>query len=299
VLLVLETAALSLILAPAFPFGDPLSTWATPLVLLAVAVVAVATTTDRLRLRRIAAVAMLAGGAAMAAWYAAGYRPPVGPDLWGDARYAVSIAAVLAAAAIGTAFRRRWARWIGIALGVGGAATSGLNLVPVLHECSWHTWVLATSHVGGLALVVALAGSSMAEADAISERDRWWDAADPLVRRLRAAVVTSIVAVPMLLLYAWSQTSTVASIAAIAPWLAAFMAVSTMAAVRGRVWGALGLAVAGFSLLACVVCSLAAAHDAATLQVSIYYAIFWVPAACVCVVTGVAVGRAIARLRRP
>jgi hypothetical protein len=134
--------------------------------------------------------------------------------------------------------------------------------------------------------LVAARGSFVASA--------MWRRREPVVRWLRASLVASFVAAPMLLVYAWMQplapqTQTTAVV------LAAALAAGATLAVRGKLIGALLLVGAGLGLAAQTIATCLLASQS---QIALYYVVFWAPAALIAIVTGTLLARPTWRLLR-
>jgi hypothetical protein len=86
-----------------------------------------------------------------------------------------------------------------------------------------------------------------------------------------------LVAVPMLLVYAWMQPIVPATVVP-AQLVAAVLTLGVAAAARGRVLGALLLVVGGAGLLVVTAATYFGA-EAGTTRVASYYVVFWLPAA--------------------
>jgi hypothetical protein len=218
-----------------------------------------------------------------------------------DSRFAIVLTATTLLAVGGLLARRQWGRQLAIALGAAGLGSGGLNALnfwqasgTIDHaHVGWYLDVCRQQHLylvtalGGALIVVCLVatrGSFVTSAT--------WRRREPVVRWLRASLVASFVAAPMLLVYAWMQplapqTQTSAVV------LAAALAVGATLAVRGKLIGALLLVGAGLGLAAQTIATWLLAPQA---QVASYYAVFWAPAALIACVTGTLLARPTWRL---
>jgi hypothetical protein len=221
--------------------------------------------------------------------------------VWPDLRYVVVLLGGVGASAIGVIARRRWARWLALCLAFAGASTASINLVSIGFAAGWSAWLLGVFAIGGALVIVNLAGAKMAASDAEDGRDfsqAWPDRLRP-VWWLRSAVLSALVAAPMLVLYAWVQQGTVESFETPAVLLAAALLISTVLVVRGRAIGALLLGACGVVLLIFVLLLVGAADFAWEREVALYYVVFWLPAGLAATVSGAGLTRAALRLLRP
>jgi hypothetical protein len=224
-----------------------------------------------------------------------------------DVKFAVVISAAMLLAIGGLVARRQWARWIGLAFGAAALGCGGLNLIyywrpsgtPNLYYPDWYADVCRTTcfhmvtALGGAVIVVNL----LAAADQF-QTSATWSRRDRVIRWLRASMVATFVALPMLLVYAWMQPL-VASTKPTALVLAAVLAVGAFLGVRGKLVGALLLVVAGAGLAAQTTATMLLAHAGSDRTISYYYAAFWVPCALILLVTGcVLAGPTLRLLRR-
>lgn len=276
--------------------------WATPATVgvsagLALALVAALVTLWRGSARRRAVgAALLLCGSALLVLDVAGLpvtSVPVGP-----LPYEILVAAVTGLAGVGVFLRRRFARWLGLAVGVAGAASSGMNLqlwitAGVVDGCGWtfSIWTLA-----GLLMLVTLGGRDVAADDRLGGREEVWGSRDPLVFWTRAATITAIVACPMLLVYAFMQEGAVDTLAAPATALAVYLAIAAALAGHGKVLGALLLAFGAVALAGMAAAAFALRPEGESMRTAAFYLPFWLPAA----VTGLVSGLALAlRVRSP
>lgn len=222
----------------------------------------------------------------------------------------VRMTAVLSTGAIitmvGLFARREWARWMGLALGaaaIGSGTLNGINFwhasgVLDPHYPAWsmqmHTieWSHAVAAFGGALIVINLIAAR--SVFTVAERWRGAYAQTPLMRWLRWSMVTSFMAVPMLLVYAWMQP-VVPSTVPTAQLLAATLTVGLVLAVRGKAIGALLLGLSGLGLLAQTFTTLCWVHD---VRIGAYYVVFWLPAALCATVCAAYLGGPVLRLLR-
>lgn len=221
-----------------------------------------------------------------------------------DPRFAILLSAGTLLGVGGLFARRQWARWLCLAL---GAAALGCGLINGINfwqasgtiNTTYLDWYYDVCRIENLYLVTALGGvvivmNLVAARDAF-EGSATWTSNAPVVRWLRASMIASFVAVPMLLIYAWMQplapqTATTAIV------LAAALTIGAVLGVRGKLVGALLLVLAGLGLAAQTIATVWLADD---LRIAIYYLAFWSPAALVSVVTGcLLVGPTVRLLRR-
>jgi hypothetical protein len=223
-----------------------------------------------------------------------------------DVKFAVVISAAMVLAIGGLVTRRQWGRWIGLAFGAAAIGCGALNLIyywkpsgtPNTYYPDWYADVCRTTcfHMvtllGGAVIVLNLVAASEA-----FQTNATWSRRDRVIRWLRASMVATFVAVPMLLVYAWMQPL-VATTKPTALVLAAVLAVGAFLGVRGKLVGALLLVIAGAGLAAETVATTLLTHGADR-TISYYYAAFWVPCALVLLVTGcVLAGPTLRLLRR-
>ncbi len=197
---------------------------------------------------------------------------------------------------------RRWtpARWLAAAaatVSMGGAA---LNSVPTLAHPDMITWShLTTVGVSGL-LALLLAGASMREAFGGGSTGALWSSREPVIRALRWTFGTNVAAIPMLLVYAWTQPVVVETADAAVVLAGVLTLAAGLCALRSLL-GAIMLAVGGACLLALTVVTAWMAHDLGPVDPWIvsYYAVFWVPAGVISLATaGVMARPLLAALRR-
>jgi hypothetical protein len=219
-------------------------------------------------------------------------------DPWPDARFSVFLLLLNALAIAGLA--RRWfaARWLAMALAAGGIATSGLNLAPWLALRYPFCWMHAVNIAGAALILINLAGADVRAAFRREGSAQVWSSPDRLMRALRWTVVAHFVAIPMLLVYAWVQPI-VPTTADTAVGLAALLSVAVALTVARRVVGAVALVAGGIALVAQTVATVLGADTSdREVEIALYYALFWLPAAACALVTGARLVLPLARLMR-
>ena len=306
-------AALGLAAVTARHLLAPSSAWLTPfnlavslgLVALALASL-VAIALDRRWLRIAIPIALLGANVGFIVAHLTGH-PVVRFAAYPSARFAVTLAAAIVAGAVGLARRRMWARWLYLALGAAAIGSGGLNAINfwafsghVDPHAAWslvvleQTWGYLVAVIAGLLIVANLA--PIGHAFVAGPSHATWTSDAALMRTLRLLTMACLVAVPMLLVYAWIQP-VVPATAATAVALAGALTLGTIAAVRGRLVGALALCVGGLGLAAQTIATCALAGPRVQ-PVTLYYAAFWLPAAALAVIAGVQLAAPVARLLR-
>lgn len=223
--------------------------------------------------------------------------------------HAIALAAILAVAVCGLCARRLWGRWLGLALGAAAIGSGALNSAAfwpatdaynhaqpawsaVTFESAWAHFV---GVVVGMVIVVNLAtarrGFDGGRAHAT------WTSDAPVIRGVRWLMMASLMAVPMLLVYAWTQP-VVPATRSTALALAALLAVGAIAAVRGRMIGALLLTLGGAGLIAQTVATYLGAEGALATRTATYYAVFWLPAGLIALGCSLGIIGATARVLR-
>lgn len=220
----------------------------------------------------------------------------LGVTLFPSSRVAAVVAIVMALSIGGLLAGRIWGRWLGIALGMTGVLSGGLNAIgywsvtraPQLAWPEWsrqtyeQAWLFWISLIGGALIVVLLARVKLADTTTWASRHRL----------LRTTVMAAFVAMPMLLVYAWLQPVVPATqVSAIV--LAAVLALAGALTVRGKLAGALLLVLAGVGLLVQTAVTLAKAHEP---WLAGYYAVFWAPCGLLAIACGVRLARPTLRL---
>ncbi|MEZ4399136.1 MAG: hypothetical protein R3B06_03910 [Kofleriaceae bacterium] len=222
-------------------------------------------------------------------------------------KFALTLAGATTVAAVGLVRRQMWARWLFLALGAAAVVSAGLNVTKFWGPSSrilpgdraWslltmeQTWGYLVSVAAGLLIVANLAPIG-ARFRAGPSHAAWHSDATP-ARRLRWLTIAALVAVPMLLVYAWVQP-VVAATQVPALVLAATLALAVAAAVRGKAIGALGLCAGGLGLLAQTAATVGLAPTAAARSIAGYYAVFWLPAGLLAVAAAAALFRPTVRL---
>lgn len=227
----------------------------------------------------------------------------LGPLPGPDPKFAIVLCAAMLIGVAGLIARRQWARWLALAFGAAAIGCGGLNAINFWTvsgtlNTEWRDWYYDMCRVEGFYFVTALGGAFIV-INLIAARDSFvanptWNRREPIVRWLRASMIATFVAVPMLLVYAWMQPLVPAT-KSTAVVLAAVLTVGAVLAVRGKLVGALLLVVAGVGLAVQTAATLQLAHEP---RIAIYYAFFWMPAAITAVVTGGLLVRPTLRLLR-
>jgi hypothetical protein len=222
-----------------------------------------------------------------------------------DVKFAIAIAGGMVLTIAGLVARRPWGRWLALAFGAAAIGCGGLNLInywrlsgtPNIHYPDWYADICRTTcfHMvmllgGAVILVNVLAASDTFETSAT------WSRRDGVIRWLRASMVATFVAVPMLLVYAWMQPI-VASTKPTALVLAGVLALGAFLGVRGKLAGALLLVLGGAGLVAQTTATMMLSHGVDH-RISYYYAAFWVPCSLILLVTGCVMARPMVRLLR-
>ncbi|HTL36081.1 MAG TPA: hypothetical protein VL326_23280 [Kofleriaceae bacterium] len=222
-----------------------------------------------------------------------------------EMKFAIVICAAIVLGIVGLVARRHWGRWLGLAFGAAAIGCGGLNLInywklsatPNLYYPDWYADVCRTTcfHMvtllGGVVIVI----NTVAASDAFKE-SATWSRRDGVIRWLRASMIATFVAVPMLLVYAWMQPL-VASTKPTALVLAVVLAIGGFLGVRGKLVGALLLVLGGAGLAVQTAMTMSLAHGPVR-TISYYYAAFWIPCAAILLVTGCLLARPTLRLLR-
>lgn len=199
---------------------------------------------------------------------------------------------------LGIARHRLWAWWLACAGAVVGGLSSGLNGIGSLANPGLATWATATIFGGVcLALVGLLAGDVRRTFRDGAHTNPVWQTSDPVIVALRWTIGANLVALPMLLVYAWTQP-VVPATATPALVLAALLTVSEILAVARKLVGALLLCLTGLALLALTATTLACAPDPEARYIAAYYTVFWTPAGLLSAWTGARILGRIGRLLR-
>jgi hypothetical protein len=288
--------------------------WATPVTVTISALLAagalgtiVATWRQSAKLHMVLGIGLLSAQLVIIVTRLAGMRL-IAYDLFPDKKLAVVVAGCIALSIYGLIRHRVWGRWLAIALGATGAVSGGINTLhfwsvtagpnPEFYDWSMQmhlaAWVLWVGTIGGLTVVLNLASPAVGAAIAARTQDSTWTAPTREARWVRATIITSLAAVPMLLVYAWLQPI-VPSTQTSAIVLAAALAVGATAAIRGKLAGALILVLAGAGLVAQTAFTAIGAPPDMD-RVTLYYAIFWLPAAVTAIGAGLALAKPVWRL---
>jgi hypothetical protein len=291
--LVLLSAALVTYLAPGWAL------WATPATVLVSGLLAAALLAAVVALwrgspaRRVVGALLLVAGSALLVLDIAGIHVtavPVGP-----VPYEILVATATALAAAGVLRRRRFARWLGLAVGLAGAASSAMNLqlwiaAGVVDASGW-TFAIWT--LGGVLLIATLGGRDVAAGDRLAAREEVWRARDPIVGWTRAATIAAVAACPMLLVYGFVQTGASPALTVPAALLAAFLALAAALAGSGKAAGGVLLAIGALALIAMAAAAFALRPAGSDLRVPCFYLPFWLPAAATGLGAGIALLRAV------
>ena len=294
--LALVLAAAAIITVAAVRLLGASTAWLTPtsiaisLTLMALTAASIVAVGRDVRGLRIAIAASLLGAkVGFIAAELAGYRV-VRFVAYPSTKFAVVLAIGIGAATISLVRHRMWARWAYLGLGLAAIGSGGLNAInfwPVsghveAHAPAWsmlvleQSWGYACAIVAGLLIVANLApiGDSF-----VAGRSH-----------------ASLVAIPMLLVYAWVQPLVPATVPT-ALALAAVLTLGVVVAVRGGVIGALFLCLGGVGLAAQTIttCTLA---TGVSQRSTFYYAAFWMPAAILALVAAAHLAGPVARLLR-
>jgi len=227
----------------------------------------------------------------------------LGPLPGPNAKFSIVLCAAMLLGVVGLIARRQWGRWLTLAFGAAAIGCGGLNAINFWTasgtvNLEWRDWYYDACRMECFYFVTAL-GGALIVINMIAARDSFvanptWNRREPIVRWLRASMIATFVAVPMLLVYAWMQPLVPATKTS-AIVLASVLTVGAVLGVRGKLVGALLLVLAGIGL---AVETAATVHLAQEMRIAIYYAFFWMPAAIIAVVTGCLLVRPTLRLLR-
>lgn len=254
-------------------------------VLLGAVASAVIAPTRAVRPRVLVAVGLLAVGEAVIVARLAGQQPFIF-DVLPDPRYTMFLAAMVCLTIIGLLARWLWARWLAIGLGAGGALSAGLNALWWLQTAGGQMWVYLVGFFCALLILINITAPPVRAA--FEQRGgQLWRSRDRLVRVIRWTVLADMLAIPMLLLYAWVQP-VVPETRTTALALAVVLVIGTVLTVARKVAGALALTVGGLGLLVQTLFTVYLGHaaDPDTWLIASYYVAFWLPAAVLSVVCG-------------
>jgi hypothetical protein len=244
------------------------------------------------------AVSLLAGIAATGVVWLAGFRPPY-LVVTTEARQAALSVVVAVVAAVGLGRRLHWARWLALALSAASMAGAAINLAGCLLASSW--WApsraLLLSFFWGALLMASLAGPGVRDAFLVRRGGEVWASPHRIVTSVRWAILANVVAVCMLLIYAWTQP-VVPATALTAQVLAAVLVVAIALAAMRKVVGAVLLVLGGVGLIAQTVATLWLASQGDDATIVHYYTLFWVPAALLSLVAGAVLARPVLALLR-
>jgi hypothetical protein len=235
---------------------------------------------DDVRVRVFVTCTLLLGAPALRIAELCGHSFPY--IAWDHGTIASLASITVLAAIVGLARRRLWGRWLGVAGSLAGLGGALLNGIGSLVEPGMHTWGHACAAAGCASLVLLQVGPSMRDAFEGPASESLWRSHEPVIRALRAALISTLVSAPMLLVYAITQP-VVPGTAMFALALAGVQIGATVLCLLRKVVGALVLSLAGAALLVFTIVGIAAswgsnAIEPGSLQIMGYYAVFWVPA---------------------
>ena len=209
-------------------------------------------------------------------------------------------ALVCSVGAVGLVLRRSWARWLALAAALSGLGTSGLNIISSLAHPDAQTWVYALTLTYSAIVGLALVGPSVRAQFESEGADGLWSSRELSVRSVRGAVLSQLVAIPMLMVYAWVQP-VVPETKNAALVLAVVLGAAALLSMGRKLSGALLLSLGGPALLVLTALSAWLAHvegEGRELAIIGYYACFWIPAGLVSTFAGVVLARPVLRLWR-
>lgn len=261
---------------------------------------------------RLGLTVVLLGATLLLSGACAAGHPLLPLDIWPGRAYPTVLSVAVTLAGAGLVRRTIWARWLVIALGIGGAVSAGLNLVgwfsagldaatrmDVLPSLWTLVLVLSTS----LSMLVLASGARMKAAFAkpfsADEPSTVWSSPSPLVAAVRRGIIAELVALAMCLLYGWTQP--VAPSTATSSLALAFGVLGGVILTLARkTLGVVVLVLMGFGLLAQSAFTIAAAEPLGpdAMSTALFYSAFWVPAGLVAVACGVVLSQNVARALR-
>jgi hypothetical protein len=270
------------------------------IVLLGTSASAVAIWRDDVRARVFVTCTLLLGAPALRI---AELRGASFPYITWDHGTIASLASITVLAAIvGLVRRRLWGRWLGVAGSLAGLGGSLLNGIGSLIEPGMYTWGHACAAAGCASLVLLQVGPSMRDAFEGPVSESLWRSREPVIRALRAALISTLVSAPMLLVYAITQP-VVPGTVTVAVVLAGVQIGATVLCLLRKVVGALMLSLAGLALLVfTVVCGIEVwalrGMEPDSVRIVAYSAVFWVPAGLASVFASATLLRPLAALLR-
>jgi hypothetical protein len=230
---------------------------------------------------------------AVAQWL--GHGVEYAPDY--PAHLQAALAGFFVLGAFGLLTRRLWAWWVACAVAGVGFCTCALNLAGTWDRADVVTWRYLIGVVGCGLIFIGLVRGGVPAFMSAGKKDSVWASRDPLVRSIRFAILGNLAAVPMLLVYAWDQA--IVEPTRVPAIVAAFVLAGGLwlTAARKTV-GALLLCAGGLGLLFITAVTVAVAFgdlDAREQEISLYYAVFWLPGSIAAMVAGSHVVRATVR----
>jgi hypothetical protein len=217
---------------------------------------------------------------------------------WDHGTIASIVSVTVLVAILGLVRRRVWGRWLAVAGSLAGLGGSLLNGIGSLVEPGVYTWAHACAGAGCASLVLLLIGPTMRDAFEDPARESLWRSREPVIRALRAALLSTLVAAPMLLVYAITQP-VVPGTATFALVLAGVQLGATVLCLLRKVVGALLLSLAGAALLVfTLACGVAVFELPESARIVAYYAVFWVPAGIASVIASATLLRPLRALLR-
>ena len=219
-------------------------------------------------------------------------------EVWESQRIALLVAVACSVGAVGLMLRKSWARWLALAAALGGIGTGGLNIVWTIADPQLLTWIQALEISFSAIVGLALVGPSVRAQFESEGADGLWSSSDLAVRSIRWTVLSQLVAIPMLLVYAWVQPI-VPQTRGMALVLAAVLGVGALLCMGRKLLGAIVMSLAGPALLILAGLTAWFAHSRGApghLHVAGYYACFWAPAGVISTIAGLRLAKPVWRL---
>ena len=216
---------------------------------------------------------------------------PFGFNPYPGMRYSIFLLMLVLAMAAGIARGSFGARWVAIAMCTAGVCSAAINLVGFYPQSSVLVWSLGL-HLSGAALVLACLVAPPLRDAFYRDAPQLWTSKRPVLRIVRWTISANIVAIPLLLVFAWDQPL-VESTARLAPILAAVSSVALVLTIRRKTVGAILLACCGICLLFLAVYTTWAAHTTgpSSARLSYYYLVFWLPAGLLSMICAASISR--------